>query len=111
MASDQQDLNLALTLVDTTAIQQYIFNSNTLKHIMGGSGLVHTALHDWLKDALVLCGKNNLTGSGEIDANLQIESDFLDGELIYRGGGNALIIFCSLQKAKKFTTILTEKLL
>ena len=74
--SESNNLNqgFVMTLVDTTGIQRYIFQSNTLKHIAGASGLVHCATHDWLEEELGLLGASNLGagGSGKF-----IEKDIL----------------------------------
>ncbi len=100
-----------LTLVDTTGIQAYIFNSNTLKHIMGASGLVHKATHDYLNQALLYVGASNVDDQGVVNEKRFIEKGDVLSEVVYQGGGNALIIFDTLQNAEKFTGKLTQTLL
>ena len=41
-----------LVAVDVSGIQDYVFGSNKLQHIIGASELVHRATHDWVRDAL-----------------------------------------------------------
>lgn len=102
-----------MTLLDTTGIQSYIFRSNILKHIMGASGLVHLATHDWADQVLrsKTIGSSNVRQDGSLDTNQHIEDGVLDAELVYRGGGNVLILFKNKDLAKSFTTCLTERLL
>ncbi|MBK8799130.1 MAG: hypothetical protein IPM07_23760 [Anaerolineales bacterium] len=43
---------LVLTVVDTTGIQEYIFNSNKLQHSIGASYLVDWATHGAVYESL-----------------------------------------------------------
>ena len=97
-----------LTLVDTTGIQDYIFKSNTLRHIAGASGLVHRVTHDWLEKEVMSLGASNLESSG---ASKRFEKDALISEVIYQGGGNALILFRNIDNAKDFTKKLSLKVI
>lgn len=99
-----------LTFIDTAGIQEYIFNSNSLKHIVGASGLVHMATHDWVFEELVKIGKTNVMPDGKFNDSA-ISIDDLNSELVYAGGGNAVIIFNSNELAKEFTRGLTRKAL
>lgn len=79
---------MILSLYDVTGIQPYIFGSNRLKEILGASLLVHRALDGELKDAL----------AG-------------DGELLWSGGGNAVVKASSMEKARGIATRLSKALL
>ncbi|MEO6063762.1 MAG: hypothetical protein ABIQ99_17660 [Thermoflexales bacterium] len=91
-------MTYTLTFVDVSAIQAYVFGSNRLTHQLGASYLVEQALHGWIADALTQ------TNQGEIDKGA-------DCEIVYRGGGNACILFKSRDGAKAFATQYTRGLL
>ncbi len=100
-----------LTIIDTSGIQRYIFGSNSLKHNIGASALVHSATHDWVFEELVALGKTNVSKSGIIDDKLAIDKHHLNSELVYAGGGNAIIIFKDIEPAKEITKRLTRRTL
>lgn len=100
-----------VTVIDTAGIQKYIFGSNSLQHNVGASGLVHCATHDWVFEELVELGETNVNRNGDIDPEKAIENDNLDSELVYAGGGNAIIVFRKNEFAKKFTKNLTVRVL
>lgn len=103
-----------LTAVDLTGIQKYIFNSNNLKHIVGASELVYRATRNWVHKALVGLGATNLEeedDGGKINGNKTIDGYNLIAELVYAGGGNAVIIFQNQDWAEQFTRRLTLKAL
>jgi hypothetical protein len=98
-----------LTVMDLTGIQSYIFGSNNLKHIVGASELVWQVTHNWIYETLVELGPTNINRAGEFhQPALTIEGDDLQSELVYTGGGNAVIIFQNKETARKFTQILTR---
>lgn len=113
-------MNYTLTLLDTAAIQQYIFNSNELRENIGASHLVHLATTRWVQDAL-----DDL----EITHNYQVKADERQpykhkntfrinnmsstpcAELLYAGGGNTFILFGGdnhPDKAKDFVYTLSR---
>lgn len=94
-----------LTVIDTTGIQPYIFNSNRLRENIGASYLVNQATNQWVKDKL------QEIGVPEAQQQEPIEAGNLEAELIYASGGNAIIIFRSLETAKKFTRKLSKYVL
>ena len=102
-----------VTVIDTSGIQNYIFNSNNLQHNVGASGLVHCATHDWVFEELVKIGKTNIEASGNFKKET-IEDDKLYSELVYAGGGNTVILFrknTNTNLAKQFTINLTRRIL
>lgn len=109
---------MILTIIDTTGIQDYIFNTNKLRQIVGASYLVNCASRDWVKWALEQAGYShnilNLDGKSPaevFDLSRQIEAGNVDAEVIYAGGGNTLILFTEQAQAENFTKILTCKML
>ncbi|GAB4190652.1 MAG: hypothetical protein Fur006_32920 [Coleofasciculaceae cyanobacterium] len=98
------------TVIDTTGIQPYIFGSNRLRENIGASYLVAQATDEWVKWALrQRFGENVYIPSTQPEK--QIDQGNLDAELVYTGGGNAVILFKDRDCAVKFTKTLSEKVL
>ncbi|HHV24800.1 MAG TPA: hypothetical protein GXX65_09850 [Methanosarcina sp.] len=105
-----------VTVIDTIGIQDYIFGSNNLKQNVGASGLVNFVTHEMVYEELKKIGKTNIEKTNlDLDSRTlnskTIEKDDLDSELVYSGGGNTVILFKSLDIAKKFTREYTKKVL
>ena len=81
-----------VTVLDTTGIQNYIFNSNRLRENIGASQLVYEATDVWIH---TIAQKNIRLGT----------------EVIYAGGGNTLLLFPSRENASRFTEQLSERIL
>lgn len=94
-----------VTILDTTGIQSYIFNSNRLRENIGASYLVEQATNDWVKDKL------EEIGVPRKQQQKSIKDSGLNAELIYAGGGNALLLFKSLDIAKQFTQRLSRQII
>lgn len=108
-----------LTLLDTTSVQSYIFGSNRLRENLGASQLVHSVTSTWLGESLhkVVGGSHNLRPAPAEDdlafdesRALTPEND-LQAEVIFAGGGNALILFRGLAQAKAVVRELSGRLL
>jgi hypothetical protein len=99
-----------LTAVDLSGIQAYIFNSNNLKHIIGASELVYRATRQWVYEILAELGPTNINPAGKFQPKT-ISADNLTSELIYAGGGNAVIVFQNDTLAKTFAQKLTRRAL
>jgi hypothetical protein len=78
-------MNKVLTIVDTAGIQDYVFRTNKLRQIIGASTLVNNATGQWVTDVLKK-----------------------PQDLVYSGGGNAVLIFDSMEDAKKFASDLSK---
>lgn len=102
-----------LLLIEATRIQDYIFGSNELKQIIGASELVQQATHDWVLDALPT--PHNARPSATAPDGWQIDPPKLSGDwlaqVIYAGGGNAVILFANPEEARKFARELSFKVL
>lgn len=96
---------LTITFIDTTGIQGYVFSSNRLRENIGASYLVSAVTGEWVEETL------EKLGILKDRQRKEIESSNCNAELIYSGGGNALIIFKSKQMAREFTEILSRKVL
>lgn len=102
--------NFTLTVIDTPGIQSYIFGSNRLRENIGASELVWRATEQWPLDVLHAEGDANVR-DGKIVPNLRMEDGTVAAELIYAGGGNVLILFRDLERAKRFATALSRRVL
>jgi hypothetical protein len=101
-----------VTILDTTGIQSYIFNSNRLRENIGASYLISQAtgdldpnIDDWVKKKLEDLG---------VPKNRQqepIKDSGLNAELVYAGGGNTMLLFKSMDIAKDFTRQLSRQIL
>ncbi len=102
---------MTVTVIDTAGIQNYIFGSNILKQNVGASELVHCATQDRVYQELVGLGTTNVDRSGNVNDQATIESSAIDSELVYAGGGNAVVLFRLPDAARKFTRRLTRRVL
>ncbi|MFN3334855.1 MAG: hypothetical protein ACK47M_20335, partial [Caldilinea sp.] len=106
---------LVLTVVDTTGIQEYIFGSNKLQHSIGASYLVHWAtngaVYETLRQLESGAGATNVNSDGVIDEDRRLGAGGVAAELVYSGGGNAVMLFRDLLLAQEFTRRLTRLLL
>lgn len=90
-----------LTIIDTTGIQAYIFGSNRLRENIGASHRVHQATGEYVQQAL-----QHALGETHDLAHLASEPPLEHTpdrrcEVIYAGGGNVLLLFRTLDDAKK----------
>jgi hypothetical protein len=106
-----------LMLIEVSGIQEYIFASNELKQNIGASELVRQASTDWAFDALpkpnnLLCRPTNYLDLCEWEVTDQsLEAEGLQAEVIYAGGGNALLLFAEEPQALAFARQLTLRAL
>jgi hypothetical protein len=108
-----------LTVLDTPGIQPYIFGSNRLRESIGASEVVRLATGQWPLEILAEMGKSNVLQPDAIDparclddtCHIEDEESELFAEIVYVGGGNTVILFRDLLKAKEFVTVLSKKLL
>lgn len=101
--------DVVLTIVDTVGIQKYIFGSNRLRENIGASYLVKQATREWVYENLP--EPNNIAdqSKGSLDPEKQVVRDDLAAELVYTGGGNAVILFRSPDEARSFARDLSHK--
>lgn len=105
---------MTLTLVDTTGIQAYIFGTNTLRHHVGASWLVDWATQEAVAITVIQIAngaKTNLDQAGNLLEAVGIEDQTVTAELLYSGGGNAVLIFRLHATAVAFTQALTRLVL
>lgn len=105
---------VTLTQIEVSGIQEYIFGSNNLKQNIGASELVTQATTDWVVTALNERNVQHNAVWDDLDKSWRLtdwSADLLPAQIIYWGGGNALILFSGqpAQYAIPFTQTLTRK--
>jgi hypothetical protein len=103
-----------LLLVEATGIQDYIFGSNELKQHIGASELVQRATQDWVYE--LLPAPNNVKPDrtepdGWLVSEPALDSAGWRSQVVYSGGGNAVVMFASREAAIDFTRSLTGRAL
>jgi len=104
-------------LIEATGIQEYIFGSNELAQNIGASELVRRSTVNWVRDCLVGqfgAGGHNFTGLDERkDPELGDDQpgEAWRAEVVYAGGGNAMLLFADDGEADAFARRLTEMVL
>ena len=102
-----------LTLLDTTGIQEYVFASNQLAQNIGASELVERTTGEWLVDAFANLGiSHNIAWS--LEKGVQYENGIIptvNAEVVYAGGGNAVILFADDNQAVQFINSLSRRVL
>jgi len=106
---------LIITVVDTTGIQNYVFSSNRLRENVGASYLVSQTTKEWVEQTLKdlereLNHKVHIPTYKSLH-EIHICNEDIAAEIIYTGGGNAVLIFANFQYAKRFTEILSNRVL
>lgn len=111
-------MSKTLLLVETGGIQNYVFGSNELLQNIGASELVAQATGKWIVEVLdeLVQGKHNAQWNKQ-KHDIVLNPDLvlapaLAAEVIYSGGGNALLLFAdSGELAREFAKALSVKAL
>lgn len=107
-----------LVAIDVSGIQQYLFGSNRLQENIGASEIVAQVTEKWVFDCLENlegCIHNfkkpleSLEDYGFLDKSILDDNTTLTVEVIYAGGGNAVLIFAHRKHSKDFIKALTQK--
>ena len=104
---------VTLTQIEATGIQEYIFGSNNLRQNVGASELVTRATSGWVAEILKELEPQAQVEWDAGDCTLKFLSGGVRAEVIYAGGGNALILFDGKPDglAKDFTRRFTRLVL
>lgn len=109
-----------LTIVDTTQIQAYVFASNRLRENIGASHLIAQATGQWAREAVNQAAPSNNIADIEngdliphrmIVPDGSLNADAVDAEVLYTGGGNAVVIFQTAEMVSSFKRILSRRVL
>ena len=103
-------------LIEASGIQDYVFGSNELAQNIGASELVTQATTDWLfaEEEGLLPRPHNASrarpgGAARWTLDQRGLADGLAAEVVYAGGGNALILFADDAAAQAFAFQVTSK--
>jgi len=99
-----------LAIYDVTGIQEFIFASNKAKENIGGSIYVQNIFEKELVNCIKTLGENVKT-DWERSETLDIKTKNLKAEVVYIGGGNAMILFDKKTTAVNVTKGLSKKIL
>lgn len=103
-----------LTVIDTKSIQKYIFGTNKLQQNAGASYLVDCTTRYWVVDCLPRPHNVIDIDATEMDKKIsgqKIEDGKLASELLYTGGGNAVVLFKNRDLAVEFAGSLTRRVI
>ncbi|HMX29020.1 MAG TPA: hypothetical protein PKC13_25770, partial [Blastocatellia bacterium] len=109
-----------LTIVDTTQIQAYVFASNRLRENIGASHLVAQATGEWAREAvnqsaishnIADIGKGKLNQQRMVVADSSLGAEAVDAEVMYTGGGNAVVLFQTFGQVSMFKRKLSRRVL
>jgi hypothetical protein len=103
------EIVFTLLITETAQIQHYIFNSNRLKENVGASYLVAATTEKWVCDLVQESHlSHNLDDIGGFTKRT-IDEHGLDIEVLYCGGGNAVLLFRDESYAKHFAHNLSRR--
>ncbi len=103
-----------LAVYDIMGIQEFIFGSNRLKENLGASIIVQQVLEKELVGAMKdCCGDEHCHVNWQADnSSFEIAShDEIEAEVIYIGGGNAMVAYQNKPKAIEITKNLSRRIL
>lgn len=105
-----------LALYDTVSIQSFIYKSNRLRDNQGASHLVSRCFTDLLPRAVARLTKQkvfkNVNGQWEEEKEAGfLQNRDVDCEIIYIGGGNALLYLKEKEAYRKLNMVFSEMLL
>ena len=113
-----QDIKPVLAMYDIRSKQEFIFRTNKLKEIIGGSWIIRDCFKDYLypiAEALYTDAKGiykyNKDNPIFFERELMKHFETYIGELVYDGGGNFLIIYRNEEVYKKVTYEFTKALI
>ena len=89
-----------LAKFDVSGIQQYIFATNRLKENIGASYQVTKILEEYLPESIknATTSQKSMILEWEKEAGLRIsEDEQIEVEIVYIGGGNAIVIFQNIE--------------
>lgn len=92
-----------LAIFDLSGIQKFIFATNKLKEIIGASAIVHDVLFEDLPDVL---GVSPDSWKDEEKVSFGVGDKV---KIVYIGGGNALVLFDSLETFNHYSGMLSKK--
>lgn len=106
---------VVLAMYDIRGKQEFIFRTNHLKEIVGGSAIIKDCFRDYLyPKAEEFSGKGIFHNEQiEFDRNeffKHLEEGYI-GEVVYEGGGNFYLLFKDVETFKEITFLFTSEIM
>lgn len=102
---------MVLGIYDLSGIQRYIFSTSKLREQVGGSKILHNILYKELPKVLNLNTVQSNTSADAWEKSDTIILNSLENQIVYIGGGNAVVLFKCLDSARQVTRALQKKTL
>lgn len=104
-----------LAMYDIRGKQEFIYRSNRLKEIVGGSAIIRDCFKNYLYPVAETIGeKKGIYPARDTFSRELFEEHIREGylgEVVYEGGGNFLLLFKDEETFKEVTYLFTKKLL
>lgn len=103
-----------LAMYDIKAKQNFIFNTNYLQEIIGGSGIIEDVFKDYLYPASEKASVKGIFHEDEEFSKENFEKHLCEGyigEVVYEGGGNFLLLFKDVKIYREVTYLFTKAVL
>ena len=110
------DLNkVVLAMYDIRGKQEFIFRSNHLKEIVGGSAIIRDCFQDYLYPKAEKISKKGIFHDENFKFNREdfkkhLEEGYI-GEVVYEGGGNFYLLFKDTETFQKVTFLFTSEVM
>ena len=106
---------VVLAMYDIRGKQEFIFRTNHLKEIVGGSAIIRDCFKDYLYPKAEKISEKGIFHDEKIqfDRNMfykHLEDGYI-GEVVYEGGGNFFLLFKDAETFKEITFLFTSELM
>ena len=121
--SNTEQSKYALAMYDVRGKQEFIFRTNKLQVIVGGSWIIRDIFKDYLFDSAKEVVQNSKGIFNYKDDSISSEKKFTEnnfkkhieegyiGEVVYEGGGNFLVLFKDMTSFRDVTYKFTKQIL
>ncbi len=104
-----------LAMYDIRGKQEFIYRSNRIKEIVGGSVIIRDCFENYLYPVAEKIGKKKGIYHGEEPFTRSSFADHIEegylGEVVYEGGGNFLLLYRDEETFKEVTYLFTKTIL
>lgn len=106
---------VVLAMYDIRGKQEFIFRSNHLKEIVGGSAIIRDCFKDYLYPKAEKISKKGIFHDENFKFNREdfkkhLEEGYI-GEVVYEGGGNFYLLFKDAENFREVTFLFTSEVM